>query len=418
MPTLLRLLILMVCLGLLGGATGALGTTVAYFYFSPDQPEVDVLKDVQLQTPLRIYTRDGRLIAQFGDKRRLPVTWEELPEKLVQAYVSAEDDRFFEHPGVDYQGLLRAAYKLVKAGEIRGGGSTITMQLARAFFLTPDQSYVRKIREIFLAIKMEREFTKQEILTLYLNKIFLGQRAYGVGAAAEVYYGKRLHELSLAQMATLAGLPQAPSRDNPVRSPERAHERRLYVLRRMLETGAITRVEHDIAAAEPIETFVHGTAIEVSAPFVAEMVRLEVERRYGREAINQGIEVVTTLDGALQRYAQTSMRQGLFEYDRRHGFRGAVAELNLDDYETRDALVEKVAAFPRHIDQIPAVILAVDDETATIVTADDADVVLDLEDVSWARRFIDQETIGDEVSRVSDVLQQGFVVYLSRSEDQ
>ncbi len=416
MSMLPRLLLLMISLGLLGAATGALGTTVAYFYFSPDQPDVDVLKDVQLQVPLRIFTRDGRLIAQFGDKRRLPVTWEELPEQLVQAYVSAEDDRFFEHPGVDYQGLLRAAYKLVKAGEIRGGGSTITMQLARAFFLTPDQSYTRKIREIFLAIKMEREFTKHEILTLYLNKIFLGQRAYGVGAAAEVYYGKKLHELSLAQMATLAGLPQAPSRDNPVRSPERAHERRLYVLRRMLETGAITQVEHDIAAVEPIETFVHGTSIEVSAPFVAEMVRLEIEKRYGREAINQGIAVVTTLDGKLQRRAQEAMRQGLFEYDRRHGFRGPLAELNLEDYGTREELVEKVAAYPKRLERTPAVVLAVDAEKASVLTADDQDLEMGLEGVAWARRFIDQETIGDEISKVSDVLDQGDVVYIEQNE--
>lgn len=417
MPTLSRLLILFVSLGLLGAATGALGTTVAYFYFSPDQPDVDVLKDVQLQVPLRIFTRDGRLIAQFGDKRRLPVTWDELPEQLVQAYVSAEDDRFFEHPGVDYQGLLRAAYKLVKAGKIRGGGSTITMQLARAFFLTPDQSYKRKIREIFLAIKMEREFTKEEILTLYLNKIFLGQRAYGVGAAAQVYYGRRLHELSLAQMATLAGLPQAPSRDNPVRSPERAHGRRLYVLRRMLETGVITQSQHDEASVEPIETFVHGTSIEVSAPFVAEMVRLDIEKRYGREAINQGIAVVTSLDSKLQRRAQTAVRQGIFEYDRRHGFRGALAKLNLDDFATREELVEKVTAYPTRIGQVPAVVLAVDDEKATLLSAKDEDVVLGLEQVAWARRFINQETIGDQISKVSDVLSQGDLVYIVSTEE-
>ncbi|MFK8029212.1 MAG: penicillin-binding protein 1A [Gammaproteobacteria bacterium] len=416
MQMLTRILVLLVSLCLLGAATGALGTTVAYFYFSPDQPEVDVLKDVQLQVPLRIFSRDGRLMAQFGDKRRLPVTWEELPPKLVQAYVSAEDDRFFEHPGVDYQGLLRAAYKLVKAGEIRGGGSTITMQLARAFFLTPDQSYKRKIREIFLAIKMEREFSKEEILTLYLNKIFLGQRAYGVGAAAEVYYGRRLHELSLAQMATLAGLPQAPSRDNPVRSPERAHERRLYVLRRMLETGAITQSEHDMAAVEPIETFVHGTSIEVSAPFVAEMVRLEVEKRYGREAINQGISVVTTLDSRLQRSAQESVRQGIFEYDRRHGYRGPLAEFNLDDFANREELVEKVAAYPTRIGQVPAVVLAVEDDSATLLNGNDQDIVLGLEQVAWAKRFIDQSTVGDEITKVSDVLDSGDVVYIDMTE--
>ncbi|MEM7083434.1 MAG: penicillin-binding protein 1A [Pseudomonadota bacterium] len=412
-----RLFAFFVCLGLFGAATGALGTTVAYFYFSPDQPDVDVLKDVQLQVPLRIYSRDGRLIAQFGDKRRLPVTWEELPPKLVQAYVSAEDDRFFEHPGVDYQGLLRAAYKLVKSGEKRGGGSTITMQLARAFFLTPDQTYTRKIREIFLAIKMEREFSKEEILTLYLNKIFLGQRAYGVGAAAQVYYGKRLHELSLGEMATLAGLPQAPSRDNPVRSPERAKERRLYVLRRMLETGAISRAEHDTAVAEPIETFVHGTLLEVSAPFVAEMVRLEVEKRYGREAINEGIAVITTLDSALQRNAQQSVRKGIFEYDRRHGYRGPIARLDLDDYADREALIEKVATYPAFIEQVPSVVLAADEQSATLLSADDRDVTLTLEKVAWARRYLDADNIGDEVEAVSDVLNQGDMVYVEFLED-
>lgn len=412
-----RLLILLTSLSLLGAATGVLGTVVAYFYYAPELPRVNALKDVQLQVPLRIYTRDGRLIAQFGDKRRLPVTWDELPKRLVQAYVSAEDDRFFEHPGVDYQGLLRAALNMVKHGKIRGGGSTITMQLARAFFLTPDQSFSRKIQEIFLALKMEREFSKQEILTLYLNKIFLGQRAYGVGAAAQVYYGKRLHELSIGEMATLAGLPQLPSSDNPVRSPERAMGRRLYVLRRMLETGAISQSEYEDAVEEPIKTYVHGTEIEVSAPYVAEMVRVEIEKLYGRDAINQGIEVITTLDSRLQSAAQGALRRGLFEYDKRHGYRGPVATLQLDDYpETADLLV-KLSSYPAQLGLIPAVVLSVDEESARLQTAEDGELTLALGGVEWARRFLDQETIGDEVLSVSQVLNAGDLVYVTRTDE-
>ncbi|NNF16223.1 MAG: penicillin-binding protein 1A [Gammaproteobacteria bacterium] len=411
-----RFLVFFTSLGLLGAATAALGTVVAYFYYAPVLPPVDTLKDVRLQVPLRIYTRDGRLVAQFGDKRRLPVTWEELPERLIQAYISSEDDRFFEHPGVDYQGLLRAGFNLIKHGRIHGGGSTITMQAARAFFLTPDQSFSRKIQEIFLALKMEREFDKQEILTLYLNKIFLGQRAYGVGAAAQVYYGKRLHELSLGQMATLAGLPQRPSVDNPVRSPERAMGRRQYVLRRMFETGAISRAEYDEALTEPIETTVHGTEIEVSAPYVAEMVRVEVERQFGRDALNQGLEVITTIDSRLQRAAQSAVRRGLFEYDRRHGFRGALESLTLEDYLTREDLLVKLSSYPVRIGLTPAVVLSVDDNTATLLTAADEQWSLDLAAVAWARRFLDQETVGDEVQTVSEVLDTGNLVYLTRDD--
>ena len=413
----LKILIFLTSLSFLGAATGAFATIAAYFYYEPEQPQVQELKDVQLQVPLRIFTRDGRLMAQFGDKRRLPVTWDDLPPRLIQAFVSAEDDRFFVHPGVDYQGLMRSAYRLVKSGKIRGGGSTITMQLARAFFLTPDQSFERKIREIFLSLKMEREFSKQEILTLYLNKIFFGQRSYGVGAAAQVYYGKELHQLSLGEMATLAGLPQLPSADNPVRSPERANKRRHYVLRRMLETGAITQEEHDEALLEPIETYVHGTEIEVSAPFVAEMVRVYIEKKYGRDAINQGISVITTLDSRLQKTAQASVREGLFAYDKRHGYRGPLSTLNLDDFVTEEELQTKLTSYPETLGLIPAVVKTVDTDLAMLQSAERGEFELGLAAVEWAKRFIDQETVGDKIVALTEVLNVGDIVYLEKNAE-
>ena len=226
-------------LGVVGFFTG----TAAYFYLEPGLPAVESLREVRLQVPLRVFTRDGRLIAEFGEKRRIPARHDEIPPKVIQAFLAAEDDRFFEHPGVDYQGLVRAAFYLVVTGERKQGGGTITMQLARNFFLTPEKTYVRKMREIFLALRIEGELSKQEILTLYLNKIFLGQRAYGVAAAAEVFYGKTLGQLSLAEIATIAGLPTAPSRNNPVTSPAGAEQRKEYVLRRMLELSYISRDE-------------------------------------------------------------------------------------------------------------------------------------------------------------------------------
>ena len=242
MKKLFRWVFILVVVSSLLGIT-ALG--VAWLAYGRDLPDVETLRDVQLQVPLRVYTADRRLIGVFGEKRRIPVSIADTPECLKQAFIAGEDARFYDHPGVDYQGITRAAWSLLTTGEKSIGGSTITQQLARNFFLTSEKTYTRKIKEIFLALRIERELDKDQILELYMNKIFLGYRAYGVGAAAEVYYGKSPAELSLAQCAMVAALPKAPSRINPITSPDRALERRDYVLSRMLELGYITQDRYE-----------------------------------------------------------------------------------------------------------------------------------------------------------------------------
>ena len=259
-----------------------------YLYLEPDLPSTERLREVRLQVPLRVYARDGRLMAEFGEMRRIPLRLSEIPEPLVKAFLAAEDDRFFEHPGIDYQSLLRAAYQLVMTGERRQGGSTITMQVARNFYLSSEKTFARKLNEIILALRIERELAKPEILELYLNKIYLGHRAYGVGAAAQIYYGKSVHELDLAEMAMIAGLPKAPSRFNPIASPERALLRRNYILGRMRDLGYIPQEAYAEAIARPESARAQLAPVEVDAPFVAEMARSEMVERFGPDAYTNG----------------------------------------------------------------------------------------------------------------------------------
>ena len=266
-----------------------------------------MLRDVRMQVPLRVFSQDGALIAEFGEKRRAPVLIDEVPEQLVQAFIAAEDDRFFIHPGVDWQGLVRAAISLIRTGEKKQGGSTITMQVARNFFLSREKSYMRKLNEIFLSFKIERDLTKNEILELYLNKIYLGQRAYGVGAAAQVYYGADISDLNLAQYAMLAGLPKAPSRTNPVTDPELAVKRRAYVLRRMLELDYIDQVHFQAADSAPASASLHSPGIDLEAPYVAEMVRKHMVEEYGDGAYSAGYKVTTTVRDTLQLAANRAL---------------------------------------------------------------------------------------------------------------
>src|SRR3981189_486496 len=260
-------LISIICVVVVGAiALIAFANVCAYVYLKPALPDVDSLRDVQLQVPLRVYTRDGKLLAAIGEQRRIPVRYEQIPKKLIQAFLATEDDRFFRHHGVDWQGILRAAVANLKAGGIRQGASTITMQVSRDMFLTPRRDMKRKMSEIYISLLMEAEFTKEEIFSLYVNKIFLGQRAYGVGAAAEVYFGKGLDQLSLAETATLAGIPTAPSMVNPVASAEAAKVRRAHVLGRMLHLGYITQAEYDSARSYPMESRLHGSSIEGGSP--------------------------------------------------------------------------------------------------------------------------------------------------------
>jgi len=293
-----------------------------YLYLAPKLPDVETLKETKYQIPLRIYSQDGELIGEFGEKRRSPVTFEQIPKPFIDAILSAEDDRFYSHGGVDIKGLLRAVTQLVQSGEIQGGGSTITMQVARNFFLTREQVFTRKFNEILLALQIERELTKEEILTLYLNKIYLGNRAYGIQAAAQVYYGKNIDELSLAQFAMIAGLPKAPSAYNPLVNPSRALIRRDWILTRMRDLGHINQADYQIAIAAPITAKNHGIAVSMNAPYVAEMARKEMIDRYGLSAYTDGYQATVTVDSRLQQVAQQAIIDGLEEYDQRHGYRG------------------------------------------------------------------------------------------------
>ena len=255
---------------------GITGVYAGRSVIESDLPSVESLRELQLSVPLRIYTEDGKLIGEFGAERRALLKYTAFPKKVVQAFLAAEDANFFEHSGVDYLGLLRAGLKLATTGEKSQGGSTITMQLARNVFLSSEKTFTRKFREILLAQKIERELSKEEILELYLNKIYLGERAYGVGAAAKVYFDKDIKDLSLSEIAVLASLPKAPSANNPVKNPERAAERRNYVLRRMLELNDITKQEYDAAVAAPIVVRPANKAVDVDAHYVAEMVSAEL----------------------------------------------------------------------------------------------------------------------------------------------
>ena len=312
-----------------------------YFYLNPKLPSIEGLSNVQLQVPLRIYSSDGALMGEFGEKRRTPKKLEEIPERMRQAFLSAEDGRFFEHPGVDYQGILRAVFHLVMTGQRGQGGSTITMQLARNFYLSSEKTYLRKLNEILLALKIERELDKEKILELYLNKIYLGNRSYGVAAASQIYYGLDLEALSLAQTAMIAGLPKAPSTYNPIINPDRATIRRNYVLSRMYQLGFITALEFDEGRDAPVTAVRHHSALGVRAPYVNEMVRAEIVKQFADEAYVRGLKVYTTIDKRLQQAANDSVWNGLVAYDKRHGYRGVIRHVELTEEELNRALLEQ-----------------------------------------------------------------------------
>jgi penicillin-binding protein 1A len=389
----------------------AYGAVAAYIYLAPGLPDVAALRDVQLQVPLRVFSRDGRLIAQIGEYRRIPVSFEDVPVRVQRAFLAAEDDRFFTHHGVDYAGLVRATLMNLVSGQRSQGGGTITMQLARNIFFTPERTWRRKLSEIFLSFRIESSFSKQEILTLYLNKIFLGQRAYGVAAAAEVYFGKPLSELTLAETATIAGLPQAPSRDNPVASAERAKLRRAYVLRRMRETGVIEAQEAAAANQEPMVAQLHGPATEVEAPYVAEMARADALERYGDRIYTAGYRVYTTIDSRLQRAANGSLRVGLIEYDRRHGYRGPIGHVTIPSGATAADLAAILEPHPTINALEPALVTRVNERSADVLLKSGRAGQIDWVGMAWARRSLDSG-LGPEPKSAADVVARGDVVYV------
>lgn len=401
---------------LVGTLLGVAGIFGAYHYLAPDLPDTDNLKEVRFQVPLRVYTHDGRLIAEFGEKRREPLEFGQLPTPLVQAFLAAEDDAFFHHPGVDYRGLLRASMQLLLTGEKRQGGSTITMQVARNFYLGREKTYLRKLIEIFLAIKIEQQLSKEEIFELYVNKIYLGHRSYGVGAAARVYYGKRIDELDLAQTAMIAGLPKAPSRFNPVTNPERALIRRDYVLGRMLELGYITPAQHREATAQPVSARLHAADIEVEAPYVAEMVRAFMVERFGEETYTGGYNAFTTIDSRLQASANRSLRKALDDYDRRHGYRGPERRLGALPPATEwDALVNQQT---RISGLQPGLVTELDENSAKVYLGDAQTVELPWQGLEWARPYINEDRRGPAPKQAGDILQPGDLIRVQATTDE
>jgi penicillin-binding protein 1A len=385
-----------------------------YQYLHPSLPDVTTIKDIRLRVPLRVYSRDGKLIAQFGEERRIPLAFDAIPNQMINAVLAAEDDNFFQHGGVDYPGLGRATLRHLLSGEKSEGGSTITMQLARGLFLSPEKSYRRKLIEIFTTFRIEQELTKQEILALYLNKMFLGQRAYGIGAAAEVYFGKTVDQLKLPEIALIAGTFRLPSRDNPVANPDFAKQRRAYVLRRMHEKEFITQDEYDIALNAAVESRLHGPTVEVEAPYVAEMARVELFNRLGAEAYTAGYEAVTTVDSRLQGAAVRALRAGLIEYDQRHGYRGPAGRVTLPAGARDQELSQALEEYSPRGGLVPALILSVDEKSAVAYTRANGRISLAWPAISWARAPLPDGSVGPQLQRAADVLAKNDIVYVAQ----
>lgn len=410
-----RLLILALICILLG-----VGTIFGfYMYVKPELPDVATLKDVKLQTPMQVYSADGKLISQFGEKRRIPVTYEEIPQDLIDALIATEDSRFYDHPGIDPIGITRAAVVVALSGSAKQGASTITQQLARNFFLSNEKKIMRKIKEIFIAIHIEQLLSKQEIMTLYVNKIFLGYRSYGFGAAAQVYFGKNLQDLTLSEIATLAGMPKAPSTMNPIYSLERATNRRNVVLKRMLDEGYITRSEYEQAKAEPIVARYHGAEIELNAPYIAEMARAWAVEHYGEDVYESGIKVYTTVDSQLQVAAEKAAINNLLGYDERHGYRGAVATLWKDGAEPWDAakIKKHLDSQPTYGELKPAVVTKVDAKTAEVELQDGQIATLPWDGMKWARRYKTDTRQGPAPKQAADILVAGEQIWVRKVDE-
>ena len=390
----------------------ALAFLATFYYLKPTLPDVAQLRDVRLQLPLRVYSRDGRLLGQIGEQRRVPVTWEEIPLVVVQAVLAAEDDRFFEHPGVDWQGVVRAMLVAATTMELSQGGSTLTQQLVRTTLITNEKQLRRKLREIFLSLQLENELSKQEIFTLFVNTQFLGQRSYGFAAASETYFGKPLAGIAASEAALLAGLLQAPSRLNPAASLESASERRAYVLRRMHELDYLDDDAYQAALAVPMSRDLHGPRVEVDASYVAELVRLQLIEEYGEGLYTDGYRVVTTIDSRLQRAADIALRSAVLEYDRRHGYRGPAGRVALRDGADDTALSLELERYPVVGGLLPAAIVAVGRDEATALARNRKRYRLRMDGMRWARRAQDAAVLGATPKHPGEVVVAGDVVYL------
>lgn len=396
---------------------GSIAVAATYFYITPGLPEVDELKTIHYQVPMRVLTRDGSLISEFGEKRRMPLMIDDVPDLLKHAVIAAEDDRFYQHPGVDYMGLIRAVWSLVVTGDRSQGGSTITMQVARNFFLTPERTYIRKLREIFLALKIENKLSKDEILALYLNQNFMGNRAYGVAAAAKTYYGVDVQQLDLPQIAMLAGLYKAPSKFNPVVNPERAKLRRDYVLRRMRENGYISEEDASSAMQMGLTASIYNPTPDIEAGYVAEMVRAWLYQQYGDEAYTRGLVVTTTIDKELQSAANQAMQQALLGYSKRHGFRGVEAHHELSpgklDLDEADKFLSQYHRYGR---LLPGLVVGVEKDKAKVYLGNQELIQLPLSTMEWARAYKAEDKRGPKIKSVAEVLKIGDVVRVIQAE--
>ncbi|MDH3538080.1 MAG: transglycosylase domain-containing protein, partial [Gammaproteobacteria bacterium] len=382
--------------------------------------------------PLRVYDRNEILLAEFGEHRRIPVAFDKIPRNLVDAVVAVEDDQFWDHAGIDFYALLAAAYEVATTGRKTRGGSTITMQVARNFFLSPEQTYSRKFNEILLALKIESELSKEKIMELYLNKIFLGHRSYGISAASQAYYDKPLAELTLAQAAMIAGLPKAPSKYNPVSNPERALIRRNYILGRMRILKYISQDELDMALNEPITAELHKTRTIAEAQYVSELVRAQLYEQYGDEIYRAGLKVYTSIDGELQAVANQALRRALLDYDRRHGYRGVVEKIDLtglnEDPFDEDLVIDNRIGGLRNgvVISINEAIPAAEDGSIEAVPASARVLISNYEQVDlpfeggidWAATFIDEDNLGPKPEKVGDVLAIGDVIWLENRDSQ
>ena len=377
-----------------------------YLYLSPKLPLVDELKEIELQTPLRVYSQDLKLMAEFGEKKRNPVSFEQIPGRMVDAFLAAEDAHFFDHGGISVSGLARAALEIIRTGSIRSGGSTITMQVARNFFLSRRQEFTRKFNEILLALQIEKELTKQEILSLYTNKIYMGNRAYGVGAAAQVYYGKTLEELTLAETAMIAGLPKAPSKYNPIANPERAMLRRDWILGRMLALGNIDQLEYQNAIGEIDGSSYHGSISQLEAAYAAELVRQEVVGKFGLQAYTKGYSVITSIDSRMQRKAVESLQSGILTYDRRHGYRGPERSA----IQPQDWL-KVLAETPKYAKLEPMIVSDVEKDYAILVDAADRLHTLEWQDdPDGVRLYRTVDAVSEPVSSPRDLFDPGDLI--------
>ncbi len=387
----------------------------ALLYLSPKLPAVEKILEIPLQTPLRIFSREGKLIAEFGEKKRTPITFDQIPANFTRAILAAEDARFYSHPGVDIKGLIRAALELVTTGSIKTGGSTITMQVAKNYFLSRERTFSRKFNEILLALQIERELDKNKILELYVNKIYLGHRSYGIAAASQVYYGKAIKDLNTAQLAMIAGLPKAPSAYNPVTNPTRALTRRNWILKRMLDLSYLSEKEYLDARQQPVTAQLHGVRSETQAPYVAEMTRKDMLARYGNKAYTDGFRVFTTINSHYQETANRAVHNGLLAYDKRHGYRGPESSITLLEDASAPSNDDALLAL-RGLHSVgpltPAVVMSIEGTRANLLFKDLRLGELNWNASLWAKPFIDTNTKGKSPTSFDDILKAGDIVHV------